>query len=441
MEVLALDLGASNGRAIVGKEENGSISYHEVHRFKNEPVKLGNYLYWDFPRLFHELKTGLIKAKNQGFCVECVGVDSWGVDYGLIDIDGDLVNNPVHYRDERSEKGRQQLLTIIDEKELKIKTGMDSVSYNTVNQLLKDKNIKENVSFLNIPDLFNYLMTGIKGSEFSMATTTQLVDYDTLNWNWDLISTCGLSKDLFNEILPSGRIVGNATPEFLKQIGYTSLKVASVTSHDTASAVSSTGNEDDFLFVATGTWIIVGSSQKQMTMNDIVMEHDLSNEGGKYPNVNLLKNHVGLWILQEVKREWEKEGIETDYPDMIAAARKSTIESIIDIDDDRFYAPGDMIQKIHQYLEETNQPLPKNMGDMVLIIEQSLAKKISETLKNIEKACGKEYEDVHVFGGGVRDSLLLELIEKYAKKKVVMGEIEATTIGNVKEQLSAMKHS
>lgn len=441
MEVMAFDLGASNGRAIVGKVEKGKIAYHEVHRFANEPVKLGNQLYWDFPRLFHELKTALIKARHQGFKVASVGIDSWGVDYGLIDGDGDLMNNPVHYRDERSERGRQKLLTIIDEVTLKKETGMDSVSYNTVNQLMMDKLLKthSNLGFLNIPDLFNFMITGQRGSEFSMATTTQLVDYETLDWNWNLIDTCGLDPKLFHPIYPSGRIVGQAKEDFLKEIGYEALDVVSVTSHDTASALQSISDEDNYLFVATGTWIIVGSSQDKMTMNQKVMNYGLSNEGGRYPKVNLLKNHVGMWILQESKREWEKQGYPMDYPELIKRAEESDIDSFIDIEDPRFFSPGDMLLKINDYLDETNQTLAESVGDYVRVIEASLAKQISQSLVAIEEALGTSYDKVYILGGGVRDKMLLNLIGQFSGKQIIKGEIEATTIGNIKDQLKALE--
>ncbi|MCT4544691.1 MAG: rhamnulokinase [Vallitalea sp.] len=440
-QVLAFDLGASNGRAIVGDYSEGKIKLHEVHRFSNDPVKLNNYIYWDFPRLFHELKTSLVKAKNQGFNIQSVGIDTWGVDYGLIDEDGELIGNPVHYRDERAIKGMNKLLATYDKQDLKKRTGMDCVSYNTVNQLINDKQLKKAKvqSMLNMPDLFNYFLTGKMASEFSMVTTTQLYNYETNDWNKEFISELSLDNSIFNTIIPSGTIVGNVKEDILNELKINPLKVVSVTSHDTASAVRAIPtDEEDILFIATGTWIIVGSKQKTMTMNQKVMDYDLTNEGGKYPNVNLLKNHVGLWMLQESKRYWEKEGIEIGFGDMVEQGKKAIIDSYINISDPRFFEPGNMPKKVFDYCKETSQKTPTTIGETVRIIEQSLAKQIAQTLFEIEQAVDKKYDAVHIFGGGVQDSLLCELIEFYSKKKVIIGAKEATTFGNVIDQFIAL---
>lgn len=440
-QVLAFDIGASNGRAIVGEYIDGQILLHEVHRFSNDPVQLNGYLYWDFPRLFHELKTSLVKAKNHGFNVLSVGVDTWGVDYGLIDEDGELMANPIHYRDERAQQGMNQLLERFNEEDLKKQTGMDCVSYNTVNQLMNERLLKKSgvTAMLNMPDLFNYFLTGIKGSEYSMASTTQLFDYKKDCWNDALIESIGINKDIFQEIIPSGTVVGNIKESIQQELKIKPVKVVSITSHDTAAAIRSVQTDDeDFLFIATGTWIIVGSKQKKMVMNDKVMTYNLTNEGGKYPNVNLLKNHVGLWMLQEVKRELEKEGHEISFTLMIDEAEKAQIDSHVDILDTRFFEPGDMSFKVQAFCKETKQTIPETMGEIVKVIEQSLAKQIAETLDHIEEAANKQYDTVYLFGGGVQDRLLCHLIEEYSGKKVILGAKEATAFGNVIDQFVAL---
>jgi len=440
MQVLAFDLGASNGRAIVGEYNRGKIVLHEVHRFANNPVKMNKYLYWDFPRLLFELKTALIKAENQGYKIQSVGIDSWGVDYGVLDDEGELMANPIHYRDERCSQGMERLLERYDEKALKERTGMDCVSYNTINQFMMDKYIRwdQANAVLNTPDLFNYFLTGKKQSEYSMATTTQLLDYETMDWNQPLIQELGFNPDLFMPITPSGTNLGLVKEEIAKELGIQPFDVISVTSHDTALALQGLPMEEDYLFIATGTWIIVGAKQEKMTMNEKVMEYGLTNEGGRYPSVNLLKNHVGLWILQESKRYWENNGVNIGFGEMVEVAREASINSIINIYDPRFFEPGDMPTKVQDYCRETKQQVPNTIGEIVRVIEESLAKQIAKTLSELEEAVDKRYNYVCMFGGGVQDQLLCQLIEKYSKKKLVFASKEATALGNIVEQFIAL---
>jgi len=440
VHVMAFDLGASNGRAIVGVYNQKTIELHEVHRFSNDPVQLNKHIYWDFPRLFHELKTALVKAKNSGFSIKSVGIDSWGVDYGLIDEEGELMANPIHYRDSRAQQGLDKLLTLIDKDTLKRSTGMNCDSYNTINQLISDKNIHRPSckALVNMPDLFNYFLTGKLYSEFSMATTTQLYDYTTMGWNIPLMNQLNINTHLFQDIIPSGTIVGDVRLELLNELKIEPLKVVAITSHDTASAIGSVVDEEDFLFIATGTWIIVGSKQEKMTMNEHVIAYNMTNEGAKYPQVNLMKNHVGLWIIQEAKRAWEKEGIEVSFAEMVDGARDINIDAYIDILDPRFFEPGDMPKKVTEYCQETHQAIPVTRDEIVKVIEQSLAKRIAQTLMELEIAVGKNYTKVHLFGGGIQDRLLCDLIREHSGKEVLLGAKEATAFGNVLEQFVAL---
>ncbi len=248
-QVMALDLGASSGRAIVATYDNGKIVLDEVNRFSNDPVKLNKHTYWDFPRLFHELKQSLIKAKNKGYNVKSIGIDTWGVDYGLLDDEGELINNPVHYRDERAAEGMEMLLLRYDKESFKERTGMDCVSYNTINQIINDRHAKkdEAVAMLNMPDLFNYFLTGVISSEFSMVSTTQLYDYNKMDWNHDLIEELNLDDRMFRQVISSGTVVGDVKEEIIDELKIDPLKVVSVTSHDTASAIRSIpADEKDF---------------------------------------------------------------------------------------------------------------------------------------------------------------------------------------------------
>ncbi|MBN2220690.1 MAG: rhamnulokinase, partial [Vallitaleaceae bacterium] len=438
MQVLAFDLGASSGRGIIGELNEGRIELTEIHRFENEPVMLNGVLYWDFLRLFHELKKTIKLAQQKGYQIASIGIDSWGVDYGVIDKSGQLMGNPVHYRDERAQRGMERLLKSYSNRELKEKTGMDCVSYNTVNQLMEEShiNLDQASGILNIPDLLNYFLTGIKASEYSMATTTQLFDYSRNQWNDEWIKDLGFRRDLFQEIIPSGTVLGPVKQELCEELQVDPFQVVCVTSHDTAAAIQSVEcSRKNFLFVATGTWIIVGAKQEQVTMNQAVLDYGLSNEGGKYPSVNLLKNHVGLWLIQESKRQFEKEGQKLSFSELVEAGRKTQINTFIDIMDERFFQPGNMLKKIREYAIESKQKEPSTVGEYIRIIEQSLGKQIAITLKQIEEATGMEEDEIYLFGGGIQDELLCECIEEYSGKKVIKGAKEATALGNILDQL------
>lgn len=440
--MMAFDLGASNGRAIIGEYQDGKVTLHEIHRFQNNPVRLGKHIYWDFPRLFHELLTSLVIAKNEGYKVESVGVDTWGVDYGLIDTDGNLIGNPVHYRDARAAEGMEMLFEKYPAKVMKEKTGMDCVSYNTVNQLINESILKREgdvVAMLNTPDLFNYFLTGEMVSEYSIASTTQLYDYHAMDWNWTLIEELDLPGNIFKKVVESGTVVGDVKQEILDEMKLNPMKVVAVTSHDTAGAVGAVpADEEDFLFISTGTWIVCGANRKEVTINRHMMEDDLTNEGGRFPYVNLLKNHVGLWILQESRKAWHKEGMKISFAEMVDLAKKSSIDSMIDINDERFFEPGKMPKKVQDYCRETGQKVPEGIGEIVMVIEQSLAKGISETLRKIETSIEKTYDKVYLFGGGVQDELLCRLVRDYTGKEVVVGLKEGATFGNVLDQLTAL---
>lgn len=438
MQVLALDIGASNGRAIVGQFKAGKISLTEIYRFENQPVKLNQYWHWNFLALFGEVQKSLGIAFHKGYRIESVAIDTWGVDYGLLDRAGELMASPIHYRDERSKIGQERLLAVFDKQALKRQTGMEVLIFNTINQLLSDRLLKQSdcSMMLNMPDLFNYFLTGQIGSEYSMATTTQLYDYRQRDWNYDLIEQIKLPKRIFAPVFPSCRTVGLIKPEIANQLEIDPVKVISVTSHDTAAAVRSVPEASaDFLFVATGTWAIVGAKQQKVTINDRIMASQLTNEGGDYPNVNLLKNQIGLWLLQECKAEWNKSGIEIDYPAMIEQAERAECASLIDLTDQSFFEPGDMPNKIKAYCRKSGQPEPKSIGEVVLVAERSIAHGISQALTELEEAVGKRYDRVYVFGGGLRDRLLLRLLGEVSGREMIQGVVEATAMGNVIDQL------
>lgn len=440
MNVLAIDLGASNGRAIVGSMDNHELKTQEIHRFENKATLKKGHLRWDLNKIVDEILYAIKKASDLGYKLESLAIDSWGVDYGLIDDDGQLAYEPICYRDERSIRGQNKLLGQIDEASLIRLTGMTSESYNTVNQFLDDDHLKgdKKYTFLNIPDLINYLLTGVMHCEYSMATTTQLYDYKNHSWHEGFIKTLPLENLKWPLVSGSMKVVGEVKETIKASLGIDSLKVVSVTSHDTALALGCLP-EKQRLFVATGTWVIVGTKNDQVVINDQMIEHHLTNEGSRYPSVSLLKNHVGLWLLQECKRTWHASGEELSFSEMVGEGQKSEVVSYLDLEDERFFEPDDMPEKIRNYCQETDQAVPQTKGDVVSVIEHSIAKKISQSIKELEAAGGESYSEIFMFGGGVRDEMLCELIKFYSGKTLKLGPIEATSVSNIIEQLLTHK--
>lgn len=436
MCVLAIDLGASNGRAIVGHMENGLLKTCEVHRFENKAAVRDGHLRWDLNGIIDEILYAVKESFEMGYVLESLAVDSWGVDYGLIDESGNLAYEPICYRDERSTRGQRKLLSYMDENALIKLTGMTSESYNTVNQFLDDDYLTgvKKYTFLNMPDLINYLLTGVINCEYSMATTTQLYDYRNKSWHKDFIDSLPLDNLKMPPVSGSMKIVGEVKDAIMIKLGIDNLKVVSVTSHDTALALGCLP-EKQKLFVATGTWVIVGTKNDRVVINDKMIENHLTNEGSRYPSVSLLKNHVGLWLLQECKRTWNESGDDISFGDMVKEGKKSKIVSYLDLEDERFFEPGDMPEKVKAFCLETDQVVPETKGEIVSVIEHSIAKKISQSIKELEEAGGESYSEVFMFGGGVRDEMLCELIEFYSEKKLRLGPIEATSVSNIIEQL------
>jgi sugar (pentulose or hexulose) kinase len=437
MHLLAVDLGASSGRGIVGEVTKENIKLKEIHKFDNEPVKVNNYLQWDILKILHEIKNMLVICKNEGYKISSIGIDSWGVDYGLIDEEGELLINPCHYRDDRINGMIDKVINLIPKKELIKRTGMNCLPYNTIYQLMADKYIKKyKLKILNIPDILNYFLTGKMKSEFSIASTTQLFDYNKKDWDFELTERLGFKKELFCEITKTGSVLGYLKDDIVKELNIENCKVINVAGHDTACAVHSIkAKEKDFIFIATGTWVMVGTSSEKFNVNEKLLKSGFSNEGGVYPNINLLKNHMGFWLLQECKRHWKKEGINLTYDEMGNLARESNINSLIDIDEEAFYSPFDMPKKISKYCSRTNQSIPNSIGDYVRVIFRSLVVTIDNSIKEIETSLGKDYKNVYLIGGGTKDTLFCEYLKNELKKNIIIGENEATAMGNLMIQL------
>ena len=439
--VLAFDFGASSGRAIIGTLDNGRITLNEVHRFSNDPVTVNGTFYWDVLRLFHEIKQGLLKAKQAGG-FDSIGIDTWGVDFGLLDKDGVLLENPVHYRDKRNIGMVEKAAKYIGKDEMYKLTGIQFMDFNTAFQLLS---IKENrpellaraQSLLFMPDLFAYFLTGNKVSEYSIATTSQLVDINTRDWSKEMLEKLGLPEKIFNRIVPSGSVTGYLSDEICEELGLEKVPVIAVCGHDTQSAVTAVPSEkEDFAFISSGTWSLFGTETKKPIVNDLSYSFNVTNEGGFGYSTAFLKNICGLWLIQESRRQWIREGKEYSYAELEKAAlREKPFARFIDPDAPEFAVPGNLPARITEYCRRTGQSVPENEGQTVRCIYESLALRYRAVLEGIEKCTGKNYDSLNVVGGGTKDTLLCKMTANACNITVYAGPIEATVMGNVAVQL------
>lgn len=439
--VLAFDFGASSGRAIIGTLDNGKITLNEVHRFSNDPVTVNGTFYWDVLRLFHEIKQGLLKAKQAGG-FDSIGIDTWGVDFGLLDKDGVLLENPVHYRDKRNIGMVEKAAKYIGKDEMYKLTGIQFMDFNTAFQLLS---IKENrpellaraESLLFMPDLFAYFLTGNKVSEYSIATTSQLVDINTRDWSKEMLEKLGLPEKIFNRIVPSGSVTGYLSDEICEELGLEKVPVIAVCGHDTQSAVTAVPSEkEDFAFISSGTWSLFGTETKKPIVNDLSYSFNVTNEGGFGYSTAFLKNICGLWLIQESRRQWIREGKEYSYAELEKAAlREKPFARFIDPDAPEFAVPGNLPARITEYCRRTGQSVPENEGQTVRCIYESLALRYRAVLEGIEKCTGKKYDSLNVVGGGTKDTLLCKMTADACNITVYAGPIEATVMGNVAVQL------
>lgn len=441
--VLSFDFGASSGRAILATLENGKISLKEVHRFSNDPVSINGTFYWDVLRLFHEIKQGLLKAKNEGG-FDSIGIDTWGVDFGLLDRDGVLLENPVHYRDKRNAGMVERASKLISKNEMYSLTGIQFMDFNTAFQLLS---IKENRPelleradcLLFMPDLFAYFLTGNKVSEYSIATTSQLVDINTRDWSGTMLEKLGLPKRIFRKIIPAGSVTGYLSDEICEELGLEKVPVTAVCGHDTQSAITAVpSDEKDFAFISSGTWSLFGTETNLPIVNEKSYAFNVTNEGGYDYSTAFLKNICGLWLIQESRRQWKREGKEYSYAELEKAALEAKpFGSFIDPDAPEFGTPGDLPSRIADYCRRTGQHVPANVGETVRCIYESLAMKYRAVLEGIEDCTGKKYTHLNVVGGGTKDTLLCKMTANSCGVPVFAGPIEATVMGNAAVQFIA----
>lgn len=439
--VLAFDFGASSGRAILGIFDGEKIELQEVHRFSNDPVKINGTVYWDVQRLFFEIKQGILKAKEAGG-FDSIGIDTWGVDFGLLRKDGTLVENPVHYRDARNDGMVEKATEYMSKERMYDITGIQFMDFNTIFQLLSLKEnrpyiLEEADKLLFMPDLLNYMLSGVKSTEFSIATTSQMVDLKTNNWSEEILDTFGINKNLLTDIAPTGAVIGQLSDEICEELGVPKADIVSVAAHDTQSAITATPCEfDDFAFISCGTWSLFGTEVKEPIINEASKKLNVTNEGGYNYTTAFLKNICGLWLIQESRRQWIREGKEYSYAELEKLALEcEPFKCFIDPDAPEFAPMGNLPRRVKEYCEKTGQYVPQTVGEIIRCIYESLALKYRYTFDGIKECTGKDYDRIHVMGGGTKDKLLLQMTAQSCNVNVYGGPIEATALGNVAIQL------
>lgn len=441
--VLAFDFGASSGRAIKGDFDGEKITLQEVHRFSNDPVMVNGTLYWDVLRLYHEIKQGILKGNAAGG-FDTIGFDTWGVDFGLVDADGRLLENPVHYRDERNNGQMDVAFDIVGKENLYQKTGIQFLPFNTIFQLLylaknRPELLERAEKMIFMPDLFIYFLTGVKQTEYTIASTGAMLNPETRDWEYDLMDQLGIPRDILCDVVDAGSVAGNLSEAVCKELTIPTAKVISIASHDTASAVVAVpAKSDDFIYISSGTWSLMGMESKTPIVNDAAYQYNFTNEGGFGKTIRFLKNIMGLWLIQESRRQWIREGNDVSFADLEREALSSpAFTCFIDPDDSEFMGPGDMPNRIRDYCKRTGQTVPETRGQVVRCIYESLALKYRMVKLAIEDVSGKKFSCTHVVGGGTKDGLLSQFTANATGGEVVAGPIEATALGNIAVQLIA----
>ena len=443
---IAADFGAGSGRVIVGTVLSNGIELDEVHRFPNRQIRLGGTLYWDFLSLFEELKKGLKKAFAKYNGIVSIGVDTWGVDFGLIDQNGHLVSNPVCYRDTRTNGILEKAFRMMSESEWYALTGNQFMEINTAFQLYSmvlsnDPTLKAAEKLLFTPDLFNYFLTGVAVNEYTIASTSQLFHHGAQNWATEIFKRLSIPQSIMQKIVPSGTILGELLPEITTEIGGTGVKVVAVGSHDTASALASIEPEgENWAFISSGTWSLMGIETEKPILSTEAMKCNFTNEGTVNGKIRFLRNITGLWLLQSLMKEWETQGKSCSYTDMIAEAEHCSLESVLEVDDPCFNNPTSMSKAIEQYCKERNLKVPQTQGEYMRCVALSLATKYAEVKQSLEKCSGRKIHTIYIVGGGSQNQLLNRLTEELTGAKVICKAVEATAIGNIKVQHTINQH-
>lgn len=449
---LAFDIGASSGRAIVGILTNERLKLDEIYRFPNSGIKKGQEILWDILGIYFEILNGLKKYVNQyGNRVDGIGIDTWGVDFVLLDKNNELISPSHHYRDSRTKGMLKHMFEKISKDEIFKYTGIQFMEINTSTQLYslihnKSSQLHNSETFLMIPDYLNYLLCEKKRTEYSIASTTQLLDANTLQWSQNLIEKFGLNYRLFQKIVPSGTVLGNLRKEITQDIGFKEdINIIVPACHDTGSAVAAVPvdmrkyKEREWAYLSSGTWSLLGVELNNPIINEKSLEFNFTNEGGVENTIRFLKNVTGLWIIQECKREWEEQGIDYTWDHIVIEAKRAKpFQSFINVDDPLFRNPPDMIKAIQIFCENHGQVPPKSIGDISRTVFESLAFRYKQIFEYLEKIIEDNIKILFIIGGGSSNHLLNQFIANSLNIPVKAGPIEATAIGNILMQAKAV---
>lgn len=446
LDLLAFDFGASSGKAILGGFDGSKLVLQDSWKFPNEPVSIANSLHWDILRLYHEMKQRIMKYAAAGHkSIASIGIDTWGVDFGLLDAEGRLLGNPYHYRDARTDGMIAKATGIVPAKEMYETTGIQFKQFNTIYQLMamrqgQEYMLDQAATLLFTPDLLRYFLTGEKNCEFTIASTSQMLDARKGGWAEDMLKKLGLPVHMLAGIINPGTMAGKLTDSVAGELGTGNIPVVAIAEHDTASAVVSVPSAGGkYAFLSSGTWSIMGLEESAPVINDTTFSLDYSNEGGFNRTARLLTNIMGLWIYQECKRHWDNSGEVTSFDDLEAgAAGAEPFFAFIDTNDDSFYHQGDMPEKVREFCRRSGQKVPDSKAQIVRCIMESLALKYRQAFDGLEKIAGYSIPVLHVVGGGCRNTMLSQFTANALARPVIAGPVEATATGNLIAQLIAL---
>lgn len=435
---LAVDIGASSGRHILGHLENGKIELEEIYRFENGMDHKGGKLLWNVERLFGEILNGMKKCRELGKLPVSMAIDTWAVDYVLLDEKDQILGDTYGYRDHRTDGMDAEVAKILPETELYARTGIQKQIFNTIYQLMAVEKktpeiMKQAKTLLMLPDYFGFRLTGNKLSEYTNGSTTQLVDPHTYQWDKELIQSLGYPEEIFLPLKMPGSKVGNLLPQIREEVGY-DLEVVLCGSHDTASAVMTVPQtEGDGIYISSGTWSLMGIESLEPIITKEAAAANLTNEGGYDHRFRFLKNIMGLWMIQSVRHEYQDAYSFAQLCDMAEESRD--FSSRVDVNDQSFLSPDSMIEAIKQYCQKTGQPVPETVGELAAVVYRSLAQSYGETVKELETIAGRIYDSIHIIGGGSNAAYLNQLTADATGKTVYAGPGEATAIGNLLAQM------
>lgn len=448
LNCVAFDLGAESGRAMLGRFDGERLTLEQAHRFPNGPVRVFDSLHWDALHLFDEMKKGLAAAARlAGGAIASVGVDTWGVDYALLGADGALLENPYHYRDARTNGVMERLFAVVPRSEVFEQTGIQFMQLNTLYQLYATRLVRPHLldharTLLMMPDVFHYWLTGRAVSEYTIATTTQFYDPRRGAWARGLLERLGVPVRLLPEIVPPGTVLGPLLCSVATETGASGAQVVAPASHDTGSAVAAVPAEGaDWAYLSSGTWSLLGVEIPAPIINGATLAANFTNEGGAWDAIRLLKNISGMWLLEECRRAWAREGVKPGYAELCEAALKAKpFAAIVDPDDPSFLSPGEMPAKIAAFCRCTGQAAPQGPGATARVIFESLALKYRAVLETLAGILGRQFRALHVVGGGARNTVLCQFTADATGLPVIAGPEEATAVGNVLLQAMALGH-